>query len=47
MSSNKNLEEQINRNDLIYISSKFRRFQTIRSFGDGIFSGKSTLSRAD
>ena len=47
----KKIEEQINRNELIYKSSKhvydFRRFQTISSFGDGIFSGKITISEAN
>ena len=45
------LEYKINRNDLVYESSKqvydFIRFQTIRSFGDSIFTGKITLSEAD
>ena len=44
------MDEQINRNDLIYESSKyvfdFRLFQTIRSFGERIFSGKITISEA-
>ena len=44
----KKLEEQIKRNDLIYESSKhvydFRRFQTIRSFGNSIFNGIITIS---
>ena len=41
----------INRNDLIYKSSKyvyyFRRFRTIRSFGNIIFTGKITISEVD
>ena len=36
----KKLEQKINRNDLVYESSKyvydFRRFRTIKSFGDSI-----------
>ena len=36
---------------MVYESSKqvydFIRFQTIRSFGDSIFTGKITLSEAD
>ena len=47
----KELEEQINRNDLIYASSKykydFRNIPTIRSFGDGISNGKIATSEAD
>ena len=47
----KKLEEQINRNDLIYESSKyvydFRKFRTIRYFRDSIFDGKMTISKAD
>ena len=45
------MEGQINRNDLIYKSSKyvydFRKFQTIGSFGDSIFNGKIIINEAD
>ena len=41
----------INRNDLIYKLSKhvyyFRTFQTIRSFGNIIFTGKITITEVD
>ena len=47
----KKLEGQINRNGLIYKSSKyvydFRKFQTIGSFGDSIFNGKIITNEAD
>ena len=45
------MEIQINRNDLIYVSTKykydFRNIPTIRSFGESIFNGKITISEAD
>ena len=47
----KKLEGQINRNGLIYKSSKyvydFRKFQAIGSFGDSIFNGKIITNEAD
>ena len=45
------LEEQINENNFTYRSSRnvyyFRRFQTIRFFGDSFFNGEITISEAD
>ena len=42
------MKEQINRYDLVYESRNciydFRKFRTIRSFGDSIFSGKITIN---
>ena len=47
----KNWKNKINRNNLIHESSKkvcdFRRFRTIKSFGDSIFTGEKTISKAD
>ena len=44
-------EKKVNRYNMIYYSSKepfdFRIFKTIRSFGDGIYSSKITISKGD
>ena len=51
MTAVKELEEKINRNDLIYESKKhrygFRSTLIIRLFGVSIFNGKITISEAD
>ena len=51
MNAVKELEEKINRNDLIYESKKhrygFRRTLIIRLFGVSIFNGKITISEAN
>ena len=48
LSKTKQIEEEIDRNDLIFEVGKyvynFRKFQTIRSFGD---NGKITISEAN
>ena len=50
MNAVKELEEKINRNDLIYESKKhrygFRSTLIIRLFGVSIFNGKITISEA-
>ena len=47
----KKLEEQISRNDLKYESSKYKydfaKFETVKSFGYSIFSGKIAISKGD
>ena len=45
------IEKDIVRNYLKYETSKciygFQKFQTIRSFGDSIYNGNSTISETD
>ena len=47
----KEYEENVNRNNMIYYSSKepfnFETFETIRSFGETIFSGKITINEVN
>ena len=47
----KKVEDTINREKLVYKTSKntydFRKFQTIRTFGKGIYDGKITLEDAE
>ena len=51
MINNKKLNSKVNRNNIIYYSSKepidFKIFKTIRSFGEDIYSGKITINEAD
>ena len=46
----KNLEEKIKRKDLKYKTSKyvygFQQFETIRPFGDSIYTGKINIDKA-
>ena len=45
------MKEKINRNDMIYYSSKepfnFKTFKIIRSFGENTYSSKITINEAD
>ena len=47
----KEYEKNVNKSNMIYHSSKesfdFNVFKTIRSFGENIYSGKTTTSEAD